>query len=69
VGQARRFRIQASAGPVGDKALEEIIFGRRLSAQEPRAVIRGATGRSPPSVVRILLTTFLENMPKEENQR
>ena len=57
------FRIQASAGPVTDKALEEIIFraahGVLLSlapySRDQRVALL-------PSVVRLLLTAFLEEV-------
>jgi hypothetical protein len=57
------FRIQASAGPVGDKALEEILFRAshgvlQSLAPHPRAQ-RVALLRS---VVRILLVTFIETV-------
>jgi hypothetical protein len=61
------FRIQASAGPVTDKALEEIIFRAehgvlqslaRYPAEQRVALL--------PSVVRMLPATFLEDVAKEE---
>ena len=57
------YRIQAQAGPVTDKALEEIIFraahGVVLSLAPYPAAQRVAL---LPSVVRMLLTTFLEEV-------
>jgi len=57
------YRIQAAAGPVTDKALEEILF---RAAHE---VVQSLMPRSGPervallpSVVRILLATFLEDV-------
>ena len=64
------FRIQASAGPVGDKALGEIVFRAAHGVLQSLAPYpRDQRVALLPSVVRILLVTFLENMPKEGNQR
>ena len=57
------YRIQAQAGPVTDKALEEIIFRAAHGVVESLvpypAELRVAM---LPSVVRMLLTTFLEEV-------
>jgi hypothetical protein len=57
------YRIQASAGPVTDKALEEIIF--RMA----HGILQSLTPYPSeqrvallPSVVRLLLTAFLEEV-------
>ena len=63
------FRIQASAGPVGDKALEEIVFRAAHGVlQSLRPYPREQRVALLPSVVRLLLAAFLENMPKEEDR-
>lgn len=55
------FRLQASAGPVTDKALQEIIFrGVQGVLGSLRPYPREQRVALLPSVVRILLTTFLE---------
>jgi hypothetical protein len=57
------FRIQASAGPVTDKALEEIVFRAEhgvLQSLAPYARAQRVALR--PSVVRMLLTAFLEEV-------
>ncbi len=61
------YRIQAQAGPVTDTALEEIIFraahGVVLSLapypREQRVALL-------PSIVRVLLTTFLEDVARAD---
>jgi hypothetical protein len=57
------FRIQASAGPVTDKALEEIIF---RAAHGVVQCLAPYPGEQPvamlPSVVRMPLETFLEEV-------
>ena len=63
------FRIQAAAGPVGDKALEESAFRESHGVlQSLRPYPRGRRVALLPSVVRLLLAAFLENMPKEEDR-
>jgi hypothetical protein len=57
------YRIQASAGSVTDKAFEEIIF--RASHGVLRSLVNYPGEQRVallPSVVRILLTTFIEEM-------
>ena len=57
------FRIQAGAGPVTDKALEEIIFRAAHGVLQGLAPYpRDQRVALLPSVVRMLLTTFLENV-------
>ena len=57
------YRIQASAGPVTDKALEEIIFRAAHGVMESLAPYpREQRVAMLPSVVRMLLTTFLEEI-------
>jgi len=54
---------------VGDKALEEIIFRAAHSVLQSLAPYpRQQRVALLPSVVRLLLTAFLENMPKEEGR-
>ena len=57
------YRIQASAGPVTDKALEEIIFRAAHGVLQSLVKFPGEQRVALlPSVVRILLTTFIEEM-------
>ena len=57
------FRIQASAGPVTDKALEEIVFRAEHGVLQSLAPYpRAQRVALLPSVVRMLLTTFLEEV-------
>ena len=56
------YRIQAQAGPVTDKALEEIIFRAAHGVVQSLAPYPGEQRVALlPSVVRVLLTTFLED--------
>ena len=57
------FHIQASAGPVTDKALEEIVFRAEHGVVQTLAPYPGSQRVAMlPSVVRMLLVTFLENV-------
>ena len=57
------YRIQASAGPVTDKALEEIVFRAEHGVLQSLAPYpRAQRVALLPSVVRMLLTTFLEEL-------
>ena len=57
------YRIQAQAGPVTDKALEEIIFRAAHGVVQSLAPYPGPQRVALlPSVVRVLLTTFLEDV-------
>jgi hypothetical protein len=57
------YRIQASAGPVTDKALEEIIFRAAHGVVQSLALYPGEQKVTMlSSVVRMPLTTFLEDM-------
>ena len=57
------FRIQASAGPVTDKALEEIVFRAEHGVLQSLAPYPGPQRVAMlPSVVRMLLTTFPEEV-------
>jgi hypothetical protein len=57
------YRIQASAGPVTDKALEEILFRAAHGVVKSLAPYPGEQRVALlPSVVRMLLATFLENV-------
>jgi len=57
------YRIQAQAGPVTDKALEEIIFRAEHGVDQSLAPYPRAQGVALlPSVVRLLLTAFLEEV-------
>jgi len=67
------YRIQAQARPVTDKALEEIIFWAEHGVEQSLAPYPGAQRVAMlPSVVRMLLATFLEELagvdgsPKED---
>ena len=57
------YRIQASAGPVTDKVLEEIVFRAEHGVlQSLTPYPRAQRIALLPSVVRMLLTTFLEEL-------
>ncbi len=57
------YRIQAAAGPVTDKALEEIVFRAAHGVMESLAPYpREQRVAMLPSVVRMLLTTFVEEI-------
>jgi hypothetical protein len=57
------FRIQASAGPVTDKALEEILFrGAQGVLGSLRPYSREQRVALLPSVVRLLLAAFIEEI-------
>ena len=57
------FRIQATAGPVTDKALEELLFRASHGVLQSLAPYpREQRAALLPSVVRILLATFLEEV-------
>jgi hypothetical protein len=57
------YRIQAQAGPATDKALEEIIFRAEHGVVQNLAPYPGAQRVALlPSVVRVLLTTFLQDV-------
>jgi len=57
------YRIQVQAGPVSDKALEEIIFRAAHGVVQSLAPYPGAQRVALlPSVVRIVLATFLEDV-------
>ena len=57
------YRIQAPAGPVTDKALEEIIFRAAHGVVNSLVAYPGPQRVALlPSVVRIPLTTFIEEM-------
>ena len=57
------YRIQAQAAPVTDKALEEIIFRAAHGVVQSLAPYPGEQRVALlPSVVRVLLTTFLEDV-------
>jgi hypothetical protein len=63
------YRIQASAGPVTDKALEEILFRAAHGVVQSLATYPGPQRVALlPSVVRMLLATFLEDVAKEEGE-
>jgi hypothetical protein len=55
------YRIQAQAGPATDKALEEIIFRAADGVVQSLAPAAQRVALLP-SVVRVLLTTFLEDV-------
>ena len=62
------YRIQAQAGPVIDRALEEILFRAAHGILQGLAPYPGPQRVALlPSVVRMLLATFLEDVAKEEN--
>jgi len=59
------FRIQAQAGPLTDKALEEIVFRAEHGVLQSLAPYpRAQRVALLPSVVRMLLGTFLEEVAK-----
>ena len=61
------FRIQAAAGPVTDKALEEIIFRAAHGVMQSLAPYpREQRVAMLPSFVRMLLTTFLEELGRSD---
>ena len=61
------FRIQAQAGPVTNKALEEIIFRAEHGVVQSLAKYPGEQRVALlPNVVRVLLTTFLEELIDSE---
>jgi len=63
------FRIQAQSGPVTDKALEEIIFRAAHGVMESLAPYpREQRVAMLPSVVRMLLTTFIEEVAGGRDQ-
>jgi len=62
------YRIQASAGPVTDKALEEIVFRAEHGVLQSLAPYpRTQRVALLPSVVRMLLTTFLEELGRSDS--
>jgi hypothetical protein len=62
------FRIQASAGPVTDKALEEIVFRAAHGVVQSLATYtRDQRAALLPSVVRMLLTTFIEELARPDD--
>jgi len=57
------YRIQAQAGPVTDKALEVMLFGAALGVVQSLAPYPGEQRVALlPSVVRVLLAVFLEEL-------
>jgi hypothetical protein len=61
------FRIQAQSGPVTDKALEEIVFRAAHGVMESLAPYpREQRVAMLPSVVRTLLTTFIEELTRSD---
>jgi len=62
------YRIQASGGPVTDKALEEIIFRAAHGVEQSLAPYPGPQRVAMlPSLVRMLLTTFLEEVARADD--
>ncbi len=62
------YRIQASAGPVIDKALEGIVFRAEHGVLQSFAPYpRAQRVALLPSVVRMLLTTFLEKVARPDS--
>ena len=62
------YRIQASAGPVTDKVLEEIIFRAEHGVLQSLAPYPGEQRVAMlPSVVRMLLTTFIEELARTDS--
>ena len=62
------YRIQASAGPVTDKALEEIIFRAAHGVEQSLVRYPGPQRVAMlPSVVRMLLTTFIEELARSDS--
>jgi hypothetical protein len=63
------YRIQASAGPVTDKALEEIVFRAAHGVEQSLTPYPGSQRVAMlPSVVRMLLAAFIENGAKGSGQ-
>ena len=61
------YRIQVAAGPVTDKALEEIVFRAENGVLQSLAPYpRAQRVALLPSVVRMLLTTFLEEVARPD---
>ena len=62
------YRIQASAGPVTDKVLEEIILRAEHGVLQSLAPYpRAQRVALLPSVVRMLLTTFIEELVRSDS--
>ena len=62
------YRIQAQARPVTDKALEEIIFRAEHGVLQSLAPYpRAQRVALLPSVVRMLLTTFIEELARSDS--
>jgi hypothetical protein len=62
------YRIQFSAGPVTDKALEEIIFRAAHGVVQSLATYtRDQRAALLPSVVRMLLTTFTKELARSDS--
>ena len=62
------FRIQASAGPVTDKALEEIVFRAEHGVVQSLTPSPGEQRVAMlPSVVRMLLTVFIEELARSDS--
>ena len=62
------YRIQAAAGPVTDKALEEIVFRAEHGVLQSLAPYpRAQRVALLPSVVRMLLTTFIEELARSDS--
>jgi hypothetical protein len=62
------FRIQASAGPVTDKALEEIVFRAEHGILQSLTPHPGEQRVAMlPSVVRMLLTVFIEELARSDS--
>ena len=62
------FRIQAQAGPLTDKALEEIVFRAAHGVVQSLAPYsREQRVAMLPSVVRMLLTTFIEELTRSDS--
>ena len=61
------YRIQAQAAPVTDQALEQIIFRTEHGVLQSVAPFpRAQRAALPPSVVRLLLASFLEDVAGAE---
>ena len=62
------YRIQAAAGPVTDKAHEEIVFRAEHGVLQSLAPFpRAQRVALLPSVVRMLLTIFLEEVTRSDS--
>ena len=62
------YRIQVQAGPVTDKALEEIVFRAPHGIVQSLAPYPGPQRVAMlPSVVRTLLTTFIEELARPDS--